>query len=55
MSLFFKDLKFRTKLFIICLMISLVPTLVLGLFCYHQLHTLLIEREETAMRDSIIQ
>ena len=52
---FFRNLKFRTKLFIICLMISLIPTLILGSFCYSQLRTLLTERERTALRDSIIQ
>ena len=52
---FFRNLKFRAKLFIICLMISLIPTLILGSFCYGQLRTLLTERERTALRDSIIQ
>lgn len=51
----FQNLKFRTKLFLICLLISLIPTITLGTFCYNQLRTLLIERERTALCDSIIQ
>ena len=52
---FFQNLKFRMKLFLIFLLISLIPTIALGTFCYNQLRTLLIEREQTALRDSIIQ
>lgn len=51
----FNNLKFQTKIFLLCLMVSLIPTSVLGVFCYNQLNTLLIEREQTALYDSIMQ
>lgn len=51
----FRNLRFRTKFFLVSLCISLIPTFVLGIFCYRQLNSLLIERERTALRDSIIQ
>ena len=48
-----KSPKFKTKLFLTCLLISLIPTLVLGTFCYFKIHELLIERERLALRQSI--
>ena len=51
----FNNLKFQTKIFLLCLTISLIPTSILGFFCYNQLNTLLLEREQTALYDSIMQ
>ena len=51
----FNNLKFQMKIFLICLMISLIPLSILGIFCYNQLNTLLIERERTVLYDSIMQ
>ena len=51
---FIRNMKFRTKIFLVCLIISLVPTIILGVFCYIQFRSLLIEREETALRDSVV-
>ena len=45
---------FRNKIFIVCLLISLIPVLVLGTFCYRQIRRLLIEREETALTETLI-
>ena len=45
--------KFKTKLFLTCLLISLIPTLILGSFCYYKMQELLIERERIALRQSI--
>lgn len=45
---------FRNKIFIVCLLISLIPVLVLGTFCYRQIRRLLIEREETALTETMI-
>ena len=55
MKKFFKDMTFRHKIFIICLLISLIPVIILGSFCYHQIRRLLIEREETAITETLIQ
>lgn len=49
-----KDMTFRNKIFIVCLLISLIPVLVLGTFCYRQIRRLLIEREETALTETLI-
>ena len=49
-----KDMTFRNKIFIVCLLISLIPVLVLGTFCYRQIRRLLIEREETALTETMI-
>lgn len=50
-----KKMNFRSKIFIICLLISLIPVTILGTFCYQQIRQLLIEREETALTETLIQ
>lgn len=51
----FKNLKFQKKIFIICLLTSFLPTIILGFFCYNQVRDLLIDREKTVLRDSLLQ
>ena len=51
----FKNLSFRKKIFVICTLVSLIPVIVLGTYCYRQIETLLITREETAVHESLIQ
>ncbi len=51
----FKNLSFRKKIFVICTMVSLIPVIVLGTYCYRQIENLLITREETAVHESLIQ
>lgn len=52
---FFRDLPFRRKIISICLTVSILPILLLGVFSYYQLYTQLIERERTALRESLRQ
>ena len=48
-----KKLKFRSKIFLICFIISLVPVSILGFFCYSQTHSLLIQRENDTLTESL--
>lgn len=52
---FIKNLGFRKKIFVICMLVSLVPVAILGTFCYRQIRTLLSDRERTALNDSLMQ
>ena len=51
----YKDLSFRRKCFLICLLASLLPILLLGTFCYKEMKTILIDREKTALRETLVQ
>ena len=55
MKRFFANMRFRTKFFLISMFISLIPTMTLGILCYVHLNSLLIEREQITLRDSISQ
>lgn len=52
---FFKNLSFRRKIALISLGISLIPVLLLGSFSYSQTRHLLLERENTALKESLEQ
>jgi two-component system sensor histidine kinase YesM len=49
----FRNLNFRKKVEVVTLSVSLIPVIVLGTFTYHQVRDLLIEREHTALKDSL--
>lgn len=51
----FRNLAFRKKVFILCLMVSLIPVIILGTYSYHQLKELLFTREKTALQETLIQ
>ncbi len=51
----FKNLRFQRKIIAISLLISLIPTALLGLFSYTQMRTLLIDREKTAIQETLHQ
>ena len=44
----FRDLSFRKKCFVACLLVSMIPVTILGVFCYRQLRVILTDRENTA-------
>lgn len=47
----FQNLKFQKKIIGISVVISLIPIILLGLFSYTKMRSLLIEREETAIEE----
>lgn len=47
----FQDIKFRHKLIFTYLLVGVIPIMVLGIFCYNQIHQQLIEREKNNIRD----
>lgn len=51
----FKNLSFRKKVTIICLFVGLIPVIVLGSFSYGQVRKLLIDREKTALKETLKQ
>ena len=51
----FKNLNFRRKITYISLGISLIPVLLLGTFSYAQTRRLLLERENTVLKESLEQ
>lgn len=55
MKQWFYNLKFRNKIMLICLVISLIPVTILGFFCYVQIRDLLIAREETVLKEALVQ
>lgn len=58
MNIFFKfygNLKFRNKINITYSLISLIPILFLGIFCYFQTKSLLIKQEEANLETTISQ
>lgn len=50
---FFQNLSFRKKITIICMCISLIPVIMLGIFSYRQMRHLLINREEVVLNDTL--
>lgn len=55
MKSFFVNLSFRRKIAFISLGISLIPVLLLGTFSYTQTRNLLLDRENTAIKDTLDQ
>lgn len=51
----FKDIPFRRKVTLICLLISLIPLLLLGTFGYRQISRQLMEREQTILTETLRQ
>lgn len=51
----YKNLKFRNKVLLSHLLVSLVPVIVLGIFCYIQCRNLLIQREEEMLSETLDQ
>lgn len=51
----FQNLKFQKKIIGISVVISLIPIILLGLFSYTKMRSLLIEREETAIEETLHQ
>ncbi len=51
----FRNLKFQKKIMGLSVIISLIPISMLGLFSYTRMRSLLIEREETALQDTLHQ
>lgn len=49
----FRNLKFQKKIIGISVIISLIPLSLLGLFSYTKMRTLLIEREKTALQETL--
>lgn len=49
----FRNLKFQKKIIGISVIISLIPILLLGLFSYIKMRSLLIEREKKAIQDTL--
>lgn len=49
----FRNLKFQKKIIGISVVISLIPISLLGLFSYTRMRSLLIEREKTALQESL--
>lgn len=55
MTAWFKNLKFRSKILFICLLSSILPVVVLGSYCYHQIQNILINRESEVLEESLNQ
>lgn len=51
----FRNLKYRKKIILICLLVSLIPVIVLGSFSYKQMRELLIAREINVLEESLNQ
>ncbi|MBO5032514.1 MAG: histidine kinase [Lachnospiraceae bacterium] len=51
----FHNLKFQKKIITVSMVISLIPIVLLGLFAYTRMRSLLIEREETAIQETLHQ
>lgn len=51
----FKDLKFRKKILLSYLLVSIVPISILGIFCYQQTTALLLSQEKTNLQTSLQQ
>lgn len=50
-----KDMPFQQKITSICLMVSLIPMVILGVFFYRQMRETLVERYETALLETLRQ
>jgi len=51
----FRNMKFQKKIIGISIVISLIPILLLGLFSYSRMRSLLIEREKNALQETLHQ
>jgi two-component system, sensor histidine kinase YesM len=51
----FKNLKFRSKILVICLLSSILPVVTLGSYCYYQIQHILINREGEVLEESLNQ
>lgn len=51
----FRNLKFQKKIFIICMLVSIIPIILLGSICYYKMRSILIEREKTNLSECLIQ
>lgn len=51
----YKNLVFRKKVFLSHLAVSLIPVVILGVFCYLQTRRLLIQRESEVLRETLEQ
>ncbi len=51
----FKNLKFKNKITLISLLVSLIPVVILGSFCYIQIRDLLVARETEVLAESLNQ
>lgn len=51
----YKNLVFRKKVFLSHLAVSLIPVVILGVFCYLQTRRLLIQREREVLRETLEQ
>lgn len=54
-TVWYKNLKFRRKITLLCLLVSIVPTICLGSFSYFQIRNLLITREKEVLTESLGQ
>ncbi|MCI9058537.1 MAG: hypothetical protein HFH52_01915, partial [Lachnospiraceae bacterium] len=51
----YKNLAFRKKVFLSHLAVSLIPVVILGVFCYFQTRRLLIQREREVLKETLEQ
>lgn len=51
----YKNLVFRKKVFLSHLALSLIPVVILGVFCYFQTRKLLIQREKEVLKETLEQ
>lgn len=55
MKQWYKNLMFRNKVLISLMSVSLIPVLILGMFCYVQTRNLLIQREKEVLEETLKQ
>ena len=51
----YKNLKFRNKVLLSHLLVSMLPVIVLGIFCYIQCRNLLVQREMEMLSETLNQ
>ena len=51
----YKNMAFRKKVLLSHLVVSLIPVVILGAFCYFQTRRLLIQREKEVLRETLEQ
>jgi len=47
------NLKYRSKLILTCILVGVIPLVTLGVFCYHQTHGFLLDKEQDALSSAI--
>lgn len=52
---FFLNLKFRNKIILTYFLVSIIPISILGMFCYQETRTLLLNQEKENLRESFSQ